>query len=133
MRYPPRSSVLWFGVLGGAIAFAVQFVVNLAFSFAQCNAPAGRWQLPVHGLEIAVSVAAVATGLAAILICGWLYRHTARLNDVLTEERRGEGSPPPIGRIGFLAPIGLTVNLLTLVIIVMTGIGAPLLPVCQQS
>jgi hypothetical protein len=29
--------------------------------------------------------------------------------------------------------VGLTVNFLALAIIVMTGIGAPLLPICQQS
>ena len=111
----------------------VQFVVNLAFTFAQCNAPADRWQLPVHGWEIALSVAAIMVGLAAEAVCVWLFVRTYHVDHVAMSERRGEGSAPPTGRINFLAIVGLTVNFLSLSIIVMTAIGAPLLPVCQQS
>ena len=133
MRYPPSTAVVWFGVLGGAIAWSVQFVANLAFTFAQCNAPPGRWQLPVRDWQIALSAAAVAVGLAAMAVSAWLYRRTFRLDHVAEAERRGEGTAPPTGRINFLAMVGLTVNFLSLAIIVMTGIGAPLLTVCQQS
>jgi hypothetical protein len=125
--------VIWFGVLGGSLAWGIQFVANLAFSFAQCNAPAGRWDLPVHGWQIALSVAAVAVALAAEGVCAWLYLRTFRLDHIAEAERHGEGSAPPSGRINFLAMVGLTVNFLSLAIIVMTGIGAPLLTVCQQS
>jgi hypothetical protein len=133
VRYPPSTAVIWFGVLGGALAWAVQFVVNLAFTFAQCNAPPGRRQLPVHGWEIALSAVAVTVGLAAMGVSAWLFRRTSRLDHVAEAERRGEGTAPPTGRINFLAMVGLTVNFLALAIVVMTGIGAPLLSVCQQS
>jgi hypothetical protein len=130
---PPSTALVWFGVLGGAGAWLVQFLINLAFSLAQCNRHPGRWQLPVHGWEIGLSVAALAVGLSAEGVCVRLYRRTFRLDHIAAAERRGEGSPPPAGRISFLSMVGLTVNLLALTIIVMTGIGAPLLPVCQQS
>lgn len=133
MKFPPSNVLVWFAVLGGAGAWAMQFVANLAFSFAQCNAPAGRWQLPVHNFQIALSAAAVAIGLAAETVSLWLYLRTSHIDHIAEAERRGEGSPPPTGRINFLAMVGLTVNFLALSIIVMTGIGAPLLPVCQQS
>lgn len=133
MRYPPSTAVIWFGVLGGAIAWGVQFVANLAFTFAQCNAPPGRWQLPVHGWGIALSAVAVGIGLAAMGVSLWLFRRTFHLDHIAEAERRGKGSAPPTGRINFLATVGLTVNFLALAIIVMTGIGAPLLSVCQQS
>jgi hypothetical protein len=133
VKFPPSNVLVWFAVLGGAGAWAVQFVANLAFSFAQCNAPAGRWQLPVHNFQIALSAAAVAIGLAAETVSLWLYLRTFHIDHIAEAERRGEGSPPPTGRINFLAMVGLTVNFLALSIIVMTGIGAPLLPVCQQS
>lgn len=133
MKAAPSNALLWFGVLGGAGAWALQFVVNLAFTFAQCNAPAGRWRLPVHGFEVALSIAAVAIGLAATMVCLRLYRRTAHIDHIAETERQGKGSPPPSGRVNFLATVGLTVNFLALAIIVMTGIGAPLLPVCQQS
>lgn len=133
MKHPPSSALIWFGVLGGPVAWAVQFVANLALTFAQCNAPSGRWQLPVHTLEIALSVAAITVGLLAMGVSLSLYRRTFRLDHIAAAERRGEGSAPPTGRINFLATVGLTVNFLALSIIVMTGIGAPLLPVCRQS
>jgi hypothetical protein len=133
VRLPPSNRLVWFGVLGGAMAWAVQFVANLAVTFAQCNAPAGRWQLPVRGLEIGLSAAAFGVGLASMSVALWLYVYTFQFKHVAQAERRGEGTAPPTGRISFLATVGLTVNFLALAIIVMTGIGAPLLPVCQQS
>lgn len=133
MKWPPATPVVWFGVLGGATAWAVQFVVNLAFTFAQCNAPPGRWQLPVHGWQIGVSVVAICVGLASEAVSLWLYLRTFRIDHVAEAERAGKGTAPPTGRINFLAMVGLTVNLLSLSIVVMTAIGAPLLPVCQQS
>ena len=47
--------------------------------------------------------------------------------------RDGDGSPPPVGRVQFLSMVGLTVNFLALAIIVLDGVGAPLLNACQQS
>ena len=133
MSRPPSNRLVWFAVLGGAIAWAVQFVTNLEFSWARCNAPSGRWRLPVHGWEIALSAVAVLVALAAAGVSLRLYLRTSRLDHVAEAERRGRGTAPPTGRINFLATVGLTVNFLALAIIVMTGIGAPLLPVCQQS
>lgn len=133
MKWPPSNARVWFAVLGGAAAWAVQFVVNLMLTFARCNAPAGRFNLPVHGLEIGLSVVAFAIGLTALLTSGWLFLVTNEIDHVAQAEMRGLGNTPPTGRINFLAMVGLTVNFLALAIIVMTAIGAPLLPVCQQS
>ncbi len=134
MRPGPSNWLVWFGVIGGAAAWALQFVANLAFTFAQCNNPGGRWQLPVHGWAIALSAAAIVVDLAAIAVCVRLFRGTYDLDhEVAGAERRGDGFAPPLGRINFLSMVGLTVNFLALAIIVMTSIGAPLLPVCQQS
>lgn len=133
MKLPPSSWLVWFAVLGGPIAWAAQFVANLYFTWAQCNAPVGRWQLPVHDWQIGLSVAAVVLTLISMTVALWLYLYTFQFKHVPQAERRGQGSPPPTGRISFLAVVGLTVNFLSLAIIVMTGIGAPLLPVCQQS
>jgi hypothetical protein len=129
-----RSNLLlWFGVGGGAAAWTVQFVANLAFSFAQCNQPTARWQLPVHGWQIGLSAGAVVTVLASIAACVTIFRRTFRIDDVFGQERRGDGSAPPLGRVHFLTIVGFVVNVLVLAIVVMTGIGAPLLTVCQQS
>ncbi len=128
----PSNRLLWFGVLGGAVAWAVQFVANLAFTLAQCGQPA-RWMLSVHTWEIGISIVALLIGLASGVVSLNLFRRTYRIGDVLAEELHGDGYRPPLGRLQFMSIIGLTLNVLTLTIIVMTAIGAQLLPVCQQA
>ncbi len=133
MKHERSNLVVWFAVLGGATAWVIQFVANLMLGFAQCNAHPGRWSLPLHALQIVISAGAIVVGLLAEGVSMWLYMRTAGFDQIAADEREGEGTPPPIGRVNFLSMIGLTVNFLSLAIIVMTGIGAPLLPVCQQS
>jgi hypothetical protein len=129
----PSNILVWFGVGGGAVAWTLQFVANLAFGFAQCNQPTNRWQLPVQGWQIGLSAAAVLLTLCSMGAAARIFTRTFRVDDVFAQERSGGGSQPPLGRVHFLAIVGLVVNLLVLAIIVMTGIGAPLLPVCEQS
>jgi hypothetical protein len=129
----PSNGLLWFGVLGGAMAWTVQFLANLFFTFAECDQPVQRWMLPVHSWEIGLSALAVAVSVSAIAISSLIFVRTGRVDEVSAKEREGEGTQPPLGRIHFLAMIGLLVNFLSLAIIVMTGVGAPLLPICQQS
>lgn len=132
MKLPPSNRVVWFAVLGGALAWVVQFAVNLMLTWAQCNSP-GRSHLPLHALEIVISAVAVAIGVASMGLSVWLYLYTYQFKHVPVAERRGEGTPAPTGRVNFLAVVGLTVNFLALAIMIMTGIGAPLLSVCRQS
>jgi hypothetical protein len=129
----PSTALVWFGVLGGAVAWAAQFVAGLMFTFAQCNAPPGRWELPVQTWQSALAIAGVVVGLAATAVCVRLYRRTRAPGNIAATERLGRGSPPPVGRINFLATTGLLVNALALAIMIMTAIGAPLLRLCQQS
>lgn len=133
MKETPSNFLVWFGVLGGGIAWACEFVANLALTWAQCNQPIQRWSLGVHGWEIGLSAAAVAVGLAATAVSVWLFLRTYRHEDAAELERRGMGVHPPLGRLSFLSMIGICVNVLSVTIIIMTAVGAPLLPVCQQS
>jgi hypothetical protein len=129
----PSTALVWFGVLGGAVAWGAQFVAGLAFTFAQCNAPPGRWELPVQTWQSALSIGGVVVGVISVVVCVRLYRQTRDVDDAAATERLGEGSPPPVGRINFLATTGLLVNILVLAIMIMTAIGAPFLRLCQQS
>ena len=133
MSDQPSDRLLWFGVLGGGLAWAVTFVANLAFTWAQCNAPPGRWMLPLHTWEIAISAIGVVVGVSAGVVSLRIYRQTFRIDDVAMHERAGDGSVPPLGRVNFLATVGLLVNFLTVTIMIMTAVGAPLLCVCHQS
>ncbi len=133
MTRHPSTVLVWFGVLGGAVAWAAQFVAGLAFTFAQCNAPPGRWDLPVQTWQSGLAIAGIVVGLAAIAVCVRLYRQTRDVDDAAETERLGKGTPPPVGRINFLATTGLLVNVLALSIMIMTAIGAPFLRLCQQA
>jgi hypothetical protein len=127
------NAVLWFGILGGPLAWAAEFVASYGFALAQCNPPVQRWQLPVHGWQIALAAAGLVTGVAATLVSLRVFLRTFRTDDVLRDELGGEGHPPPLGRVHFLSIVGLTVNFLALTIVVICGIGAPILTVCRQS
>jgi len=129
----PSTVLVWFGVLGGAVAWAAQFVAGLAFTFAQCNAPPGRWDLPVQRWQSGLAIAGIVVGLASIAVCVRLYRQTRDVDHAAETERLGKGTPPPVGRINFLATTGLLVNVLALSIMIMTAIGAPFLRLCQQA
>jgi hypothetical protein len=125
--------VLWFGVLGGGLAWVTTFVAGLQFTYAQCNAPSHRWHLPVQTWQWALSAAGVVVGVVATAVCVRIYRRTRDPGHTAADEREGLGHQPPLGRINFLAQTGLLVNVLSVAIMVMTAIGAPLLRVCQQS
>lgn len=126
------NALLWFGVLGGPLAWAAEFVASYAFALAQCDPPVMRWQLPVHGWQIGLAAAGLVVGLAATGVSLRIFLRT-RGGGVMEQELYGEGHQPPLGRVHFLAIVGLTVNFLALTIVVICGIGAPLLTVCRQS
>jgi hypothetical protein len=129
----PSNLVLWFGVLGGGAAWTVEFVTGLFFTWAQCNQPDGRTQLPLRAWQTGLAAAGALVGLTALGVCLRIYLHTHRIGDVAGEERRGDGHAPPLGRVHFLAVVGLTVNSIVIIIMVLTAIAAPNLAFCQQS
>lgn len=133
MNWRPSNALLWFAVGGGACAFAVQFVAGLAFSFAQCNQPGDRWHLAVRTWQVALAGGGALVALASTAVSVVIFLRTFRIGDVFGEELRGDGHPPPLGRIHFLALIALTVNLLVLPIILMDGVGTGLHSFCQQT
>ncbi len=133
MNTVPPSRLVWFAVIGGGLAWAAQFVANLFLTFAQCNQLSSHRTLPLHTIEVIISVVAAMVALIAGGVAITLFRRTSRIDHTAEQEARGLGSLPPVGRVNFLAMMGLLVNFLALSIIVMTAIGAPLSAVCQQS
>lgn len=132
MSYRPSNFLVWFGVGGGAVAFAVQFVAGLAFSFAQCN-NGTRWHVPVRDWQVGLAIGGVVVGLASTAVAAMIFRRTYRIGDLFGEERRGDGSAPPLGRIHFLSIVGLTVNVLVLFIMVMDAVGTGVHGLCMQT
>lgn len=134
MTYRPSNLLVWFGVGGGAVAFAVQFVAGLAFSFAQCaNGNATRWHIPVREWQVGLAAGGLVIGLASTAVAAMIFRRTYRIGDIFGQERRGDGAAPPLGRIHFLSQVGLTVNLLVLFIMAMDAVGTGLHGLCMQT
>jgi hypothetical protein len=132
MRYRPSNLLVWFGFGGGALAFALQFVAGLAFSFAQCN-NGSRWHVPVSDWQVGLASGGFVIGLASTAAAASIFRRTYRIGDIFGEERRGDGSAPPLGRIHFLAICGLTINVLVLTIMVLDAVGTGLHGMCSQT
>ena len=123
---------VWFGVLGGSAAWAVQFVTNLFLTFYDCGAEA-RSSVALHPIQTSIGVAAIIVGLGSAAVAAWLFRDTRQVREMSLRVIRGFGGEPPLARVHFLAIVGLTVNFLSLAIIVMTTIGSPVLLDCRQS
>lgn len=132
MKAARSNLVVWFGVLGGSVAWAVQFVTSLFLTFYDCG-PEARATVQLHPIQVALGVAAIIVGLASTAVAAWLYRDTRRARAMSLQVIRGFGGEPPLARVHFLAIVGLTVNFLSLAILVMTTIGSPELLNCRQS
>ena len=125
---PSLQALQWLAVLGPPLAWAAQFVVGYGFGETACSAGGRRWGISVDawtaGLTAAAALVALGGGAAALTV----FRQT--------REARGEGGSeedPPLGRLHFLATIGLVTAPLFLIAIVMGGVGAIVLPDCRQA
>jgi hypothetical protein len=105
----------WFGLFGGALAWATQHVVGLGISDSGCSVAGRQWGLPVSTLEVLVGVAA-----GAITISAWAAAYVA-----FRETRSVDADAPgPAGRIRFFAQAALLGNVLFLVIVVLDAVGS---------
>jgi membrane protein required for beta-lactamase induction len=121
------NRLVWFGVLGGPVAWAAQFLFAMQFGLARCESPNDRFPFPVLTISAVLGAVAVLVGVLAELVAIAVFRatredgHTQTTADITS------------GRLRFLATVGMTVNPLALTISAMVAIGVPLLGVCHQS
>ena len=114
--------LLWFGVLGAPLAWAGMHVVGFGAGTAGCNSFGAEHGVDPNVWGLALAVAAGIVAAAAVAAAGVMFVAT-----------RTEESEPPLGRMHFLATIGLVLSPLFLFIILMAGLGASALPQCVQS
>ena len=123
-----RELLTWFGTLGAPFAWTLQFLVGFSFVEAACNEAGTRWSLPVDGAAIAATAVAATVAILAGLSALAVFRDT--------RHARGDGGDeegPPLGRVHFLATIGVVISPLFLFIIVMNGVGVAFLSNCHQG
>lgn len=105
----------WFGLFGGALAWATQHVVGFGISDSGCSVAGRQWGLPVSTLEVLVGVAAGAITISAWAAAYVAFRETRSVD---------EDAPGPAGRIRFFAQAALLGNVLFLVIVVLDAVGS---------
>jgi hypothetical protein len=114
---------LWFGLLGGPVAWTLQLLVDYPLVAHYCFPDAAKRTMPtldsLHLLVIIVSALALAVGIAALLtaIRSWRVSGGEFGSERVTLV---EAAPPP-GRVRFMALGGILASSLTILGIVMHG------------
>jgi hypothetical protein len=114
----------WFGLFGGALAWATQHVVGYGISDSGCGVAGQQWGLPVSTLQVVLGVAAGVITIAAWTAALVAYRETRAVD---------KDAPGPAGRIHFFAEAALLGNVLFLVIIVLNSVSTVVQLPCRQS
>ena len=127
MGHRQLNRLVWFAVLGGPAAWALQFLFAMQFGLARCESPNARFQFPVHAISATLGGVGALIGVLAEIAAIAVWRATRE------DEHSLEPSKIATGRLHFLAAVGMTVNPLTTAICLMVAIGVPLLGVCHQS
>ena len=114
----------WFGLLGGALAWAAQLVLGFGFAQAACSPARSSVEVgtavPQVALTIGAAAVVVLAGLAALAVV------------VATSGLHYDGGPPD-GRRRFFALGALAANVLFLAIVINTGLQATQHFPCRQS
>jgi hypothetical protein len=119
-----RADLLqWFGLLGGAIAWATHLVLGYGVTVADCSRGGAPWGLDLRVWEIVLMAAAAAVVVLAELAALTVYLETRGIDH--------EG-PPPDGRRHFFASAAVIGNVLFLGAVVLAG-AAALSQSCRAS
>ncbi|MGW0435626.1 hypothetical protein ACWDV4_24180 [Micromonospora sp. NPDC003197] len=150
-RLPSRRAgligglLLWFGVLGGALAWTVHLLAGWSIDELTCAAGSSEVAgMPLRyaiGLTVLIPVAAT---VAALVVAWRAWRRTGspdtgtQVTGTPVAGPQGSGLPRAggvghaLGRARLLALVGLTSNLLFLTIIVLGGVATLVFPPCQR-
>jgi hypothetical protein len=116
--------LMWIGILGAPAVWASQHVFGFGVTQAGCAVGSRGWNVPID------TWTAVATSVAGALAIGALVASALTYRAVRDAEI---DAAPPKGRLYFVSICGIVISPLFLAIILMSGIGALLLPNCQQG
>lgn len=119
-----QSPLLWFAVGGAPLAWLLQFTVSYWLAEARCSVSGQSAEYSIDPWVIATGAICFAIGALALAAAVAIWRATA---DVEHDDS------PPLGRVHFLATIGIAIAPLFLAIIAMNSVGVGVLEACQQS
>jgi hypothetical protein len=105
----------WFGLLGAALTWTLQLVIGFGVTVARCGAANAVLGVDVKAWEVSL----LASGIALALLA-----EGAALTLLWQTRNVDYADPPPDGRRHFFVVAAVLGNLLFLVIIVLSGVGA---------
>jgi len=131
-RASVRLATLWFGLLGGPIAWTLQLLIDYPLVAHYCFPDAARRIVPtidsLHLIVSIVSVLALAGAVAALFTALRSWRVSG--GDFGGERAQLTEAAPPPGRVRFMSLGGILVSSLTIVGIVIHGGFVILLAPC---
>lgn len=114
---------LWFGLLGGPVAWTLQLLIDYPLVAHYCFPDAARRIVPtidsLHLLVSIVSLLALAVAIAALLAAIRNWRGSG--GEFGSERSKLTEAAPPPGRVRFMALGGILASSLTIVGIVIHG------------
>jgi hypothetical protein len=114
----------WFGLLGAALTWTVQLVVGFGVTLARCGAANAVLGVHVKAWELAL----MAVGIGLVLLA-----ESAALTLLWQTRNVDHSGPAPEGRRHFFVLAAALGNLLFLVIIVLSGVGAIVHEPCRSA
>ena len=114
----------WYALLGGALAWAGQHVLDYFVSAAGCSTSVGHWHVNMGLWQTLVGIAALAGVLLAELAAYRVYQATKNVD---------ENAPGPDGRQRFFAEAALLGNVLFLMLVLLDTAGGVYHLNCQVA
>jgi hypothetical protein len=117
------SALQWFGLLGGAAAWIVQFLGGFWVTQATCNTGT-TWSIDNDAWQLGL----LASGAALVVLA----QAAAAIVFVRTRGV-GDDAKPPHGRLHFLAGAALVANILFGTIMVLSGVASVTGSLCRGA
>jgi hypothetical protein len=105
----------WFGLIGAGVVWATQLVIGFYVSQAACGPAGGGLHIDQDAWQIALMAVGVPLAVLAEVAAVAVFRETRTLD---------HNDPPPWGRRHFFVVAAILGNVLFLVAILLSGIGA---------
>lgn len=117
--------LLWFGVLGGALAWTAHTLVNWSIDETTCRSGSTHLAgIPLKPLLIGTTLAFL---LVSVIATGVAWRQWHSLRDAAGDDPRSELR---LQRAGFMALVGFGANVVFSLILVCTAIAVFVFPEC---
>lgn len=120
--------VLWFAVLGGAIAWALH--LGAAWSTDELACFAGHYDISGTPLYVVITLMVVIPGVIALTALGTALLVRRRTSGTVSERGRPDGARRDRTRL--LATVGIWANLLFVAIIAFDGAAVVVIPQCRS-